>query len=261
MVERTFTDWVSVTLPDGSRVIRPRISTTYSAQADINLTTPCGATRFLGFQVRVLGERTPTSLERRDADLEHQRLPDGSISINGTVQAFTESLLKSDITLVNVPFSQLARGVFHSIGATHQNPFGPASVGSPMLEFSRPSLQQYPLGFAVVTRLFITADGRKCIRAGSTTKCHPGSSLQDGLLVHGGIALSVGGTAHLLGASNVPSSTRFSFRINDDFPVGEYTLSARADDVDSIDYLIDGVPTPLDLIKWLPVTQTVQIVN
>ena len=259
MVETTFTDWVAVTLPDGSRTIRPRTRTNYSAQADLNLTTPCGATRFLGFKVRVLGERTATSLERRDATVGHERLPDGSISIRSTVQAWTDKMLKRDPVLVNVPFTQLARGVWHSIGAMHHNPFGAASVVAPVLEFLRPAPQPYPFGFATSTRLFITADGRNCIRANGTTKCHPGSPLQDGLLVHGGIALAAG--VHLQGGSTTPASSRFNFRFNNDFPVGDYTLSFRADDADAIEYLVDGVPTPLDLIKWLPSTQPVQVIN
>lgn len=253
LMEKTIANWVRVQLPDGNWRLIQRLSTTYNAQAEINPNGPCGAPEFLSFRLRVLGERTATSLERRDANLSHQRLADGTISISGPVQAFSDTLRKRDPVFVNVAFTQLARGVFHEVSARHANPFGNESVGAPVLEFVKPPLN--PLGFSTITRMFISLDGSKCIGAGSTTKCYPGSALQEGLLVHGGIALSPGSTTLSQGYAS------FRFRLNDDFQVGEYILKARADDLDSIDYLVDGIPTPLNLINWIPVSQTVQIVN
>jgi len=263
MVESTLTVLVSVRRPDGTSMTVPRLVTSYGVQTDINMNGPCGARENVEFGVRVLGERTTASLGRRDAGIGHQQLADRSYSIRGTLQGASHGLQKRDPIFVNVSFTQLARGVFHTIGATHENPFGNTSTVTPMLRFIKPAplLQAPAQGVSVSTRLFITEDGRKCIGAGSTVKCFPGAALENGLLVHGGIALSISQTEFPQVSSTTSRGSHFTFKLNDDFPVGEYKIEALADDLDSIDYLVDGVPMPLNLIKWLPVSQTVQIVN
>lgn len=252
MAENSFTVFDTVVGVGGITLLRPRIVTTYSAQADFSDRGCDGTPTQLQFSVDVDGERTSASPVFRTAGVSSSTRVDGSIRVATTLRGFSQGLVSGPAGSL-APFVQFTRGIFNRVVVSHSDPFGAASVAAPVLELVLPS-PTAPRGFAVSTRLFITSSGEKCIRAQFTTRCQT-----SGILSHGGVDLSTDSTEHRPGSRTSASGSTFVFKLSNSFPIGTYTLNAWADDVDPFDYLVDGVPTELDLIKWTPVTQSVVI--
>lgn len=252
MVESNVVLYDYVLGPNGVPLLRPRTVTSYSANMDISTRGCTGGFTAVQFSVDVEGESPSGSLTFRNAFVFTSLASDDPIRVVGTLRGFSHRLLSGSGGSA-APFVQLTRGLFGRVGFTHANPFGAASVAAPVLEFVLPS-PTAPRGFAVSTRLFIKGDGQKCIRAQFITRCQT-----TGMLSHGGVDLNTDSTEHRSGSNTSASSSIFVFRLSNSFPAGTYTLNASADDVDPFDYLVDGVPTPLDLLKWTPATQSVVV--
>lgn len=234
----------TVTGLDGRPTLRSRIVTTYSGQlADVSAAVPpqnrCSFGQALTFDAGVIGAGASGQPAQRIAE----RL--GSAANPTTAQNVVRRMLGSTTGLPAA--RDLSRNQLVSFTVFHENPFGDAATQSPTMEFSRPGpILGGGLQLAQVTRLFINASGARCIRAAGVTRCSNSTPLQNGRLVHGGVELVVANTRHL------QSQSTFQFELNSDFVAGSYTVRAFADDNDSIDYLVDGVPTEMDLIKWVP---------
>lgn len=252
MVENNVVVYDYVLGLNGVPLLRPRTVTSYSANMNISTGGCTGGFTAVQFSVDVEGESTFGSLTFRNAGVFSSPATDDPIRVVGTLRGFSHRLFLGSVPNL-APFVQLTRGLFNRVSFSHVDPFGAASVAAPVLEFVLPS-PTAPRGFATSTRLFVKGDGQKCIRAQFITRCQT-----TGVLSHGGVDLSTDSTEHRSGSSSSASSSTFVFRLSNSFPAGTYTLNASADDVDPFDYLVDGVPTSLDLLKWTPATQSVVV--
>lgn len=252
MVENNVVFYDYVLGPNGVPLLRPRTVTSYSANMDISTRGCTGGFTAVQFSVDVEGESPSGSLTFRNAGVFTSLATDDPIRVVGTLRGFSHGLVSGSAGHL-APFVQFTRGLFNRVVVSHSNPFGAASVAAPVLELVLPS-PTAPRGFAVSTRLFVRSSGEKCIRAQFITRCQT-----SGTLSHGGVDLRADSTEHRPGSNSSASSSTFYFRLSNSFPAGTYTLNASADDVDPFDYLVDGVPTSLDLLKWTPATQSVVV--
>jgi hypothetical protein len=241
----------SATGLDGRPTLRSKVVTIYSGQlAEVSAAVPaqnrCSFGEALSFDAGLLG----AGANGQQAQRVLERL--GSAANPTVARNLVRKINGSSSGLL--PARDLSRNQLVSFTISHENPFGDAFTQAPVMEFSRPGpIIGGGLQLALVTRLFINTAGARCIRAAGVTRCSNNTPLQNGRLIHGGVELVVANTRH----QNFQSS--FQFELNNDFVAGSYSVRAFADDNDTIDYLVDGVPTELDLIKWVPSTSTMTV--
>jgi hypothetical protein len=227
--ESSFTVYEPVTSATGQTTLRARVLTRYSGQAEVDPDPPAQVgllacdrvvpgSEVLRFALAIHGQGSGGQAATRELHLGQTFNRVNPVALRRTLSG--SSALLNPAT--QVPSLELRRAV----------PL-PGSL----------------LSTVQVTRVFIDADGRRCIRsAANVTRCSGGTPLVAGLLVHGGVALDVKETRpRLVGGTE---RTVFVLALDSSFAPGELTLRASADDRDPMPYLVDEVPTELDLLPW-----------
>lgn len=252
LTEQTSTVFDRVVLPGGSVQFRPRTVTRYVAQFD---TPETPATRTAAFEVRCSAVFMHDDLFQFSLDVPGmdakgratvqtlglgQTPQQGPVVLRPTVAARTTSL-----TLATPAQDLLPRGMRHTVRLGLSVSGG--TVGQTSLNLLRP-VAGNPLLRLSAARLFQRADGVPCIQAAGSTRCLDDSP---GPLLHGGVQL------HAI-TSNQREAT-LQFTLLQDFPVGALTLRASAEASDLPFYLVDGVPTALDLLPWARLDHAVTV--
>jgi hypothetical protein len=255
LTETTVPVFERVALAGGQFSFQTRLVPVYSIEDRVFPQTACDGG--IQFTLRVVTDRAGERGHRRGS-LRHEVLSDGTFRVHQTVEGRSEEPhIKAN------PFVQVTRGIRQTVIFTNRNPFGSSELhvletGLPSLSFIRqvaPTASN-PLPRAIVTRLFINTDGAKCIQAAGVTKCRSERSLLGSTLEHGGVSLDASDNTRIERGDSVNSSAYFTFKLAPDFPAGAYTLRTQAEDLGDYDYLVNGVPTPMDLMKWVTFSQS-----
>lgn len=175
---------------------------------------------------------------------------------------FTQHLLAgSKLVLFNGQTGPITitRDVETSVFVDNLNTISVPSTRMPSLSFERKT--DHPFLPRQLARLWLNERGRTCITASSRTVCQGAvPATPSGAIVHAGITLwpilpSIVG-------NHVPANTsraHFRFKLPSSFSVGTFDLVASADDKDERSYLVNGVPTALDLLPWYPAVHDVAV--
>lgn len=177
---------------------------------------------------------------------------------------FTQHLAaRSTFSAFTLPAGQtgpitITRGVVKVVEVDNLNMIGTRDTRTPSLAIL---LTSGPVLNRLLARLWLNASGRACITAGGSTVCQ-GSvpAAPSGGIVHAGIELQ--SIDHLRTAQGLPANTsraQFQFKLPASFPAGTFDLVASADDNDPMPYLVDGVPTTLDLLPWQAAVHSVAV--
>lgn len=253
--ESSFTVYEPVTSATGQTTLRARVLTRYSGQAEVDPDPPAQVgllacdrvvpgSEVLRFALAIHGQGSGGQAATRELHLGQ--------TFNRVNPVALRRTLSGSSALLNPP-TQVPRLTRLQFEVQHSNPFSTPETPAtqvPSLELRRAvPLPGSLLSTVQVTRVFIDADGRRCIRsAANVTRCSGGTPLVAGLLVHGGVALDVKETRpRLVGGTE---RTVFVLALDSSFAPGELTLRASADDRDPMPYLVDEVPTELDLLPW-----------
>jgi hypothetical protein len=144
----------------------------------------------------------------------------------------------------------ITRDVEASVSVDNLNKIGTAAIRRPSLSIvGRPAPTFI---YRELARFWLNDSGRTCINANFRTRCQGDApTTPSGAIVHAGIELwpIVARTS----GNGVPSNTSralFKFKLPASFPVGKFNMVANADDTDAPFYLVNGVPTALDLLPW-----------
>lgn len=248
MTETSFTTYESVQTPTGP-VIRAVVITTYAAQIRptwSKLASPCGAAygNNLEFSASVAGENSlGLPAVKSYANLAAASLASGPFSLTTRLEG-KSGPPQFGTSAIN----PLQRGPLMTMTVRHQSPGGLPE--RPVMEFVPPQTS-FSLITPVTARLFVRADGKRCITAGGSTVCNASGVTFE----HGGVQLR----AIQHPAPLVATGTDFSFKLTSAFPVGSYTIRTSADDADLPAYLVDGEPASLNLLRWLSGSQTVNV--
>lgn len=260
LAESFFTEYETVPLPTGGFGIRAKVVTRYSGQVDVSPDpnqaglVACDIDRpgsvVLSFSVGVQGVAADGSTQFREAALGQTFNRINPVALRRTLFGSTG---------VAAAPTQVPRDTPLTFELLHQNPF--RNTGAPAIEFSR--AVQVPgqlFATAVVTRIFVAANGRKCITAGSQTRCNGDTPLVQGMLLHGGVALDVAATRPRVVDAAGNEKSIFVFGLaSTSFVAGSYTVRQLADDLDPLQYYQDGTPTPLNLLEWRPFSSTIRV--
>lgn len=243
--ERTHDSWEQVQLPGGGFQLVRRTVTAYVTQFPRPNLPACGGESVNMYYLTVLGDQ-----EARVANL-------GSLGTNVpqirvSMEAKTTEIY-SRVNLQAMPLSPVPRNVPLQWIAKYTNRMGSDSTVDAVLDFLVPSSFPFPGALMSHVRLTITGSGVICVRSGSTNTCR--TQDQGGTLTAGGVAVDVGNSIH-----NGPS-TSWRFRLLDSFPTGNITVRASANDFDSIEYLVHGTATYLDLLPWKSLSTPVLVNN
>jgi|GEM_PF-5559407 len=143
----------------------------------------------------------------------------------------------------------ITRGVETSVSVDNLNKIGTAATQLPSLSIERKSGP--PLLPRQLARLWLNDRGRTCITAGKTVCQGDRPATPSGAIVHAGIELWP--IVARSSGNDVPANTsraQFRFKLPASFSVGTFNLVANADDTDAPFYLVNGVPTALNLLPW-----------
>ena len=252
LTEQTSTVFERVTLPGSKVQFRPRIVTRYVAQFDTPATTntrspawevQCSATGmnddWFQFSVDVPGTDAQGRPQVQTVSLG-QTPQRGPLVLQQTLAARTTS-----ISLSTPAQDLLPRGMLHTVRMGLSVSSGTVQQAS--LDLLRPVPSNPQLRVAVA-RLFQRANGTACIQAGGNTRCLGDTP---GPLMHGGLVL------HAMSSNQRQATVQFT--LMQDFPAGALTLRSSADASDLPFYLVDGVPTPMDLLPWTGLDQAVTV--
>ena len=239
----------SVPQASGPPILRARTITRYTAQFNIAPeASPCNLVNGnLLFSAEVAGMGAAPTLVFRRAAVGSANFSTASLNLVFTLRAMSLQPHVGNFTFIP-PWQ---RALINAITVQHKNPFGAASVVSPTLEIRRiPTLVGQPE--PLVARVFIRPNGTECVQTASQLRCigdAPGTTVTlAGVTIHS--------------SSRHPNfidieSTDFVMTLTNEFVPGTYRLRAFADDLDPIEYLVDGALQPLNLLPWQAFNGTV----
>lgn len=239
------TVWEPVPAPGGGFLLVQRTVFPYVTQFPRPNLPACGGESVNMYYLTVLGDR-----EKRVATLGS--LGTSVPQIRVTMEAKTTEIY-SRVNFQATPISPVPRNLPLQWIAKYTNRMGSDSTVDAVLDFLVPSNFPFPGALANHVRLTTSGNGVVCARSGSTTTCRTRD--QGGTLTVGGVAVDVANTVHS------GPSTSWRFRLLDTFPTGNMTVRASANDFDSIEYLVNGIPTSLDLLPWKSLSTPVLVNN
>jgi hypothetical protein len=252
LAEQTITSWEVVQLPFGGMTLVQRTRTAYVGQLALPLPLPASGCSFgqaLTFNVGVLGE-SAVGPAVRFGQIGSTTSPATFTTLHHTMEAKTTSL--SSLVFVNglnqnvgAP-TALVRGQTQRWTTTHRDSMNESSVVEPTLDFLVQSNVPFVGAMASRGRISVASDGRVCVRVGTNTVCR--TRAQGGTVVNGNIEADVADTQHSVLTDS--ANTFWRFRLTAGFAAGNVIVRVGADDLDPIDYLVDGVPTSLNLLPW-----------
>ncbi len=251
LAEQTFVNWEVVTLPFGGTTVVQRTRTAYVGQLNVPSqvsSSGCSFGNQMTLTATLLGE-SGGQLRARESGV----LASGAVTSMTRLHATLEAKTSSLTSLVAVGgFNQavvptaIDRGQTQRWTTSHHDGMGVTSVVEPTLDFMVPSNIPFPGSTMSRARISIATDGKVCVRAGTSNVCR--TRAQGGTVVNGGVEVDVADTEH--STAGGLATTRWRFRLDTSFPAGTVTARVGADDLDTIDYLVDGVATPLNLLPW-----------
>ena len=240
LTEQTITFWDTVPVLGGGFQLAQRTRTTYVGRLTLPQQLPatgCTATA-VNFDLGVLGE----------AAIRFGRI--GNTSSPGTFTALNVTMEAKTTTLVQIGDGStptaLVRGQTQRWSTTHRDSMNESSVVEPVLDFMVQTNFPFFGATASRARISIARDGQVCVRANNTTVCR--TRAQGGTVVNGDVEVDVADTRHTTLTDS--ANTTWRFRLGAGFPAGTVAARVAADDLDSIDYMVDGVPTTLNLLPW-----------
>jgi hypothetical protein len=247
LTEQTIVVWERVPLFGGGWQLVQRTRTAYVAAPIRFPTLPgCGSGGHLvGFDLIVLGDR-----ETRRSQVHSTGSPFQLTQVHATMEAKTEELI-GIVNQVAVPLTAVTRGAPQHWRARYSSDMPLTSVVEPTLDFLQPGNFPFPGALFSRARLSIRQDGAVCVRVGTTTTCR--AKALGGTLTVGDVSVDVRNTGHSGGF------TGWRFTLLPSFPTGTVTVRSAANDFDSIEYLVDGNATSLDLLPWQPLSLPVLV--
>lgn len=255
--ERTLTTYETVILPGGQISLRAIVRTDYVGDLTVALpaSNACSAgippTTVSTF-FAVLGEQNGSTAFRRTGAVG-MVLSNAATTVNQTISAFTRKIVDSDIFAAPTSLNRSTTG-FNHWSVAYADSFSSADIDSPSLSFTQPG---FGFGGNPITltriRMSLTTNGQVCLLVDGTSQCKARSL--GGTLVNGPVTMSV---AQLQDSSSVDRSVFWVFRIDPSFSAGNFSVVGSAVDDDPMEYMVDGVAEPLDLLPWktlkIPVT-------
>ena len=289
LTEEFITIFERVTLPGGRVVILSRLIPTghYSGEITVIPPTTNGCNGVIpldtfGYFYSVAGENTNGDPRLRPT---RQLFPQGTsgqstVQINDVWKAETVSMTENGATPTSV-----SKGQFHALSVSYADIFPPTEIVAPSLELTQhltlnptpgggtppnsgpgfPGIPHIPglpgfHGISINLSIFkitLTSDAQVCLRVAQTTNCKSRSA--GGNLVNGNVTVNVGQLSSTVG--NNERVVNWVFRLDPAFGIGEFLLTAAADDADLATYTVDGVQQPLNLLNWKALQLPVSVTN
>ena len=245
LAEQTTTVWDTVPLPGGGLQLVQRTRTAYVGRLALPQTLPASGCSFgnvLTFNLGVLGQ-SASGPAMRFGQVGTALSPATLTTLNVTMAARTTTLV--NIADGSTP-AALVRGQTQRWSSSHRDSMNESSVVEPALDFLVQTNFPFFGAMASRGRISITRDGQVCVRSATGTVCR--TRAQGGTVVNGDIEADVADTRHTTLTDS--ADTTWRFRLGAGFPAGAVVVRVSADDLDPFDYLVDGVPTPLNLLPW-----------
>ena len=249
LTEQTTINWEAVSLPGGGIRVVERSHTAYYGQ--LNIPAPagpqnCGVANTAKFNLGVAGEGNHGP-SLRTGLIAVSTAPQSMSSLQVTMEATTTGLFGGNgQQATGVAPTAINRGQTQQWSASHRDSMGGTSVVTPTLDFIVQTNFPFFGATASLGRISITSIGSVCISAGSSTVCR--TRAQGGTVANGNIEVDVADTRHVVLSDR--ADTFWRFRLMPGFPAGTIAARVAADDLDPIDYLVDSVPTTLNLLPW-----------
>ena len=248
----TFFD--SETLPGGGVRFVQKTLTVY--EGEFNVPPPPAARRcsaaLVAHDFDVGGAVVGEDAQGQEARLSFKL---GDFVSDGSVRELTRAFSARTALILNLnalPFTELRRGVPAVVSLNLRNDLG--GFTDPRLTLAVPVTGSLFGQHRSVAQLSLLG-GRPCITALGVTRCRGATPL-----LHGGVLLDMVST----GFGFHPDGTRdpqvrFHFTLQNDFPVGTYRVTGSAVSTGLASYLVDNLPTPLNLLPWKPSVRSVPV--